>query len=324
MDPVLGLEDVGRDAEENSGGIDAVRLYLSQIGKLGMLNGLEEEIELAKIIAKGRQAKRNQKRLKNTKKIEDNIQVQREGEQAREKMIVANLRLVVSIAKKYLHRAMGLSLEDLIQAGNMGLFKAVDRFNYRKGYKFSTYATWWIRQSMQRMLATQNGLVRLPVYIETEIAKYERISRVLAQELNEEPLFEEVVEVMGVNQKRFKRAYNISSGVSSLNVPMRNNPQNDDLINFVRAEESEFEGRIENSQLKEAVKSVVESIEDGKEKYVLIKRYGLDGEEPCALEALRVELGLTRERIRQIEKRALVKIRDSKRLDVFKADICCN
>lgn len=270
---------------------DPVRMYLKEIGNVPLLTG-EEEIELAKRVEQG-------------------------DEEAKKKLTEANLRLVVSIAKKYVGR--GMPFLDLIQEGNMGLMKAVDKFDYTKGYKFSTYATWWIRQAITRGIADTGRTIRVPVHMVETINKTLRMTRTLLQELGREPTPEEVADRLGVPVSRVREVLKISRDPVSLDTPIG---EEDDshLGDFIEddtalspADSAAF------SMLKAELETALESLTD-RERQVVTLRFGLKDGRARTLEEVGKEFNVTRERIRQIEAKALRKLRHpsrSKRLKDF-------
>ena len=267
---------------------DPVRMYLKEIGKIPLLTS-EEEVELAKM-------------------IEEN------SEEARRRLAEANLRLVVSIAKKYVGR--GMLFLDLIQEGNLGLIKAVEKFDYRKGYKFSTYATWWIRQAITRAIADQARTIRIPVHMVETINKLIRISRQLVQELGREPLPEEIAEEMNISEERVREILKIAQEPVSLETPIG---EEDDshLGDFIEDQEAQAPADAAAFEmLKEQLEDVLDTLSAREEK-VLRLRFGLDDGRSRTLEEVGQYFGVTRERIRQIEAKALRKLRHpmrSKRL----------
>ncbi len=267
---------------------DPVRMYLKEIGKIPLLTS-EEEVELARAI-------------------------EQNSDDARRRLAEANLRLVVSIAKKYVGR--GMLFLDLIQEGNLGLIKAVEKFDYRKGYKFSTYATWWIRQAITRAIADQARTIRIPVHMVETINKLIRISRQLVQDLGREPLPEEIAEEMSISEDRVREILKIAQEPVSLETPIG---EEDDshLGDFIEDQEAQAPADAAAFELlKEQLEDVLETLSTREEK-VLRLRFGLDDGRSRTLEEVGQHFGVTRERIRQIEAKALRKLRHpmrSKRL----------
>ncbi len=270
---------------------DPVKMYLKDIGKVPLLKP-EEETEFAKKMMEG-------------------------DETAKRILSEANLRLVVSIAKRYMGR--GMQFLDLIQEGNLGLMKAVEKFDYQKGFKFSTYATWWIRQAITRAIADQARTIRIPVHMVETINKLVRISRRLLQELGREPTPEEIAKEMGVSEERVREIQKIAQDPISLETPIG---EEDDshLSDFIEDEKSTAPtDAVSHTMLKEQLLGVLDSLTPREEK-VLRLRYGLDDGRTRTLEEVGREFNVTRERIRQIEAKALRKLRHpsrSKRLKDF-------
>ncbi|MGG6431199.1 RNA polymerase sigma factor RpoD [Anoxybacillus sp. D401a] len=270
---------------------DPVRMYLKEIGRVPLLSA-EEEIELAKRIEQG-------------------------DEEAKRRLAEANLRLVVSIAKRYVGR--GMLFLDLIQEGNMGLIKAVEKFDYRKGYKFSTYATWWIRQAITRAIADQARTIRIPVHMVETINKLIRVQRQLLQDLGREPSPEEIAEEMDLTPEKVREILKIAQEPVSLETPIG---EEDDshLGDFI--EDQDATSPAEHAAyelLKEQLEDVLDTLTD-REENVLRLRFGLDDGRTRTLEEVGKVFGVTRERIRQIEAKALRKLRHpsrSKRLKDF-------
>ena len=263
---------------------DPVRMYLKEIGNIPLLTA-EEEVFLAQRIEKG-------------------------DEQARKQLIEANLRLVVSIAKRYVGR--GMLFLDLIQEGNLGLIKAVEKFDYRKGYKFSTYATWWIRQAITRAIADQARTIRIPVHMVETINKLVRVSRQLLQELGREPSPEEIAEEMKIPVERVREILKISQEPVSLETPI-GEEEDSHLGDFIQddnvpvpADAAAF------TLLKEQLEEVLSTLTE-REKKVLTLRFGLEDGRARTLEEVGKEFNVTRERIRQIEAKALRKLRHPSR-----------
>ena len=266
---------------------DPVRMYLKEIGKVPLLSA-EEEIELAKLMEKGGP----------------------EGERAKKKLAEANLRLVVSIAKRYVGR--GMLFLDLIQEGNLGLIKAVEKFDYRKGYKFSTYATWWIRQAITRAIADQARTIRIPVHMVETINKLVRVQRQLLQELGREPSPEEISKEMNMPVERVREILKISQEPVSLETPI-GEEEDSHLGDFIQDENVPVPADAAAfTLLKEQLVEVLDTLTDREQK-VLRLRFGLDDGRARTLEEVGKEFNVTRERIRQIEAKALRKLRHPSR-----------
>lgn len=263
---------------------DPVRMYLKEIGRVPLLSA-EEEIELAKRIEQG-------------------------DEEAKRRLVEANLRLVVSIAKRYVGR--GMLFLDLIQEGNLGLMKAVEKFDFRKGFKFSTYATWWIRQAITRAIADQARTIRIPVHMVETINKLSRVQRSLLQSLGREPSPAEVAEQMDISVERVMEIIKVAQEPVSLETPIG---EEDDshLGDFITDEDAESpEESASFVLLREHLDGILQTLTEREEK-VLRLRFGLDDGKPRTLEEVGQEFGVTRERIRQIEAKALRKLRHPSR-----------
>lgn len=264
---------------------DSIQMYLREIGKVPLLKGVEE-IDLAKRIGFG-------------------------DESARKKLTEANLRLVVSIAKKYMGRNLGLL--DLIQEGNLGLFRAVEKFDWRKGYKFSTYATWWIRQAITRALADQSRTIRIPVHMVETLNKYAQAERSLVQDLGREPLPEEIAAEMGIEVEKVYHLKKISQETVSIDAPVGDDgddPEGSYLADFIEDEEHSKPNETAGRQiLKEYVQGILRDL-DPREQKILKMRFGLEDGVTHTLEEVGEEFGVTRERIRQIEAKALERIKE--------------
>ncbi|MBI1866291.1 MAG: sigma-70 family RNA polymerase sigma factor [Candidatus Staskawiczbacteria bacterium] len=268
-----------------SGKIDPIQMYLKEIGKTSFLSAKEEK-ELAKRIEHG-------------------------DEEAKNKLALANLRLVVSIAKKYVGRSPNLTMLDLIQEGNLGLFKAVKKFDWRKGYKFSTYATWWIRQSITRALADQARTIRIPVHMIETISKYTKIRKSLLQELGREPLAEEIAAEMGLEVDKVHHIRKIAQKAISLETPVGEDKDKQDsvLAEFIKDDKT-IAPNTEASRklLKERLHEISSDLTP-RELKILGMRFGLEDGVMHTLEETGEEFGVTRERIRQIQAKALEKLR---------------
>lgn len=278
---------------EGVGTEDPVRMYLKEIGKIPLLSA-DEEIALCKRMEEGNEQER---------------------EDAKNKLAEANLRLVVSIAKRYMGR--GMALLDLIQEGNLGLIKAVEKFDYRKGFKFSTYATWWIRQAITRAIADQARTIRIPVHMVETINRTIRVSRQLLQEYGREPKPSEIAKEMGIPEERVREILKISQEPVSLETPVG---EEDDshLGDFIQdnnipvpAEEAAY------TLLREQLEEVMETLTEREQKVIRL-RYGLGDGRPRTLEEVGKEFNVTRERIRQIEAKALRKLRHPSRSRILK------
>lgn len=263
---------------------DSVRLYLREIGKIPLLSA-EEELELAKRVVDG-------------------------DKDAKDKMAEANMRLVVSIAKRYVGR--GLDLLDLIQEGNTGLLRAVEKFDPDKGFKFSTYATWWIRQAITRAIADQARTIRIPVHMVETINKLLRTQRRLTQELNREPSNEEIAAAMEIEVDKVEHIMKIKQDISSLDASIRDDEEESVLADFIEDEDTiSPEESATNQLLKEQVKGMLGALTEREQK-ILKLRFGLEDGKQHTLEEVGQEFSVTRERIRQIEAKALAKLRKHK------------
>lgn len=263
---------------------DSVRLYLREIGKIPLLSA-EEELELAQRVVAG-------------------------DKEAKDKMAEANMRLVVSIAKRYVGR--GLDLLDLIQEGNTGLLRAVEKFDPDKGFKFSTYATWWIRQAITRAIADQARTIRIPVHMVETINKLLRTQRRLTQELNREPTNEEIAAAMEIEVDKVEHIMKIKQDISSLDASIRDDEEESVLADFIEDEDTiSPEESATNQLLKEQVKGMLGALTEREQK-ILKLRFGLEDGKQHTLEEVGQEFSVTRERIRQIEAKALAKLRKHK------------
>lgn len=280
---------------------DPVRMYLKEIGRVPLLSA-DEEIVLAKQIEAGAQEDATYKDIQLSKK-------------AKKKLVDANLRLVVSIAKRYVGR--GMLFLDLIQEGNLGLIKAVDKFDYTKGYKFSTYATWWICQAITRAIADQARTIRIPVHMVETINKLIRISRQLLQDKGREPLPEEIAEGMGITVERVREIQKIAQEPVSLETPI-GEEEDSHLGDFIEDQDAIApDDAASYILLQEQIEDVFTCLTD-REQQVLILRFGLKDGKPRTLEEVGQHFNVTRERIRQIEGKALTKLRNRGKRDKIK------
>jgi RNA polymerase primary sigma factor len=283
---------------------DPVRMYLREIGRVHLLKGAEE-VELAQAMRYG-----DAEQLKRQLAVPFDPHVIDHGMEARRKLTEANLRLVVSVAKKYIGR--GMNLLDLIQEGNIGLIRAVEKFDHTKGYKFSTYATWWIRQAITRAIADQARTIRIPVHMVETINKLVRISRRLLQEYGREPTSEEIGLEMEMPPDRVREIIKLSQTPVSLNTPI-GEEEDSNLGDFIPDESGEAPQEAASSQmLRESVEEVLAGLSE-RERKVLRLRFGLDDGRGRTLEEVGKEFNVTRERIRQIEAKALRKLRHPSR-----------
>lgn len=295
---------------------DPVRMYLKDIGKIPLLS-IDEETELAKLVVDGREAKARLEKIEeddqNTVSVEEYealLDISMNADTAKDKLVNANLRLVVSIAKRYLGR--GLQFLDLIQEGNMGLIKAVDKFDHQKGFKFSTYATWWIRQAITRAVADQARTIRIPVHMVETINKLVRIQRQLVQELSREPSPQEVAERMDISVEKVQQIQKIAQEPISLESPV-GEEEDSNLGDFISDPHAldpyEYTAKM---KLREELDEVLGTLTDREER-VLRLRFGLVDGRQRTLEEVGREFNVTRERIRQIEAKALRKLKHPSR-----------
>lgn len=262
---------------------DSVQMYLREIGRIPLINA-DEEKELARRIEKG-------------------------DEEARKKLTQANLRLVVSIAKRYLGRSPHLTLLDLIQEGNLGLFKAVEKFDYRRGYKFSTYATWWIRQAITRALADQARTIRIPVHMVETISKYQQVKRRLLQDLGREALAEEIASEMNLEVEKVRHLEKIAQDTVSLEAPVGDDEEDSILGEFIVDEKTISPSQTAARRLlRDQLNAIIKELTPREQK-ILSMRFGLEDGITHTLEEVGREFGVTRERIRQIEAKSLERIK---------------
>jgi RNA polymerase primary sigma factor len=282
-DPSVEVIAKKNSFKRSDSGYDSIQMYLREIGQYPLLNAHEERV-LAKRIVDG-------------------------DDEARNLLARANLRLVVSIAKKYVGRSPDLTLLDLIQEGNLGLFKAVDKFDFTKGFKFSTYATWWIRQAITRALADQSRTIRIPVHMVETMAKYKQVSRRLAQDLGRDPMPEEIATEMQVEVEKVYQIEKISQDTISLELPVGDDDDRSRLSDFISDDKvTSPDQEVAHSILTDQIMEILDTLSE-KERKILEMRHGLLDGTYHTLEEVGKEFGVTRERIRQIEAKALEKIR---------------
>jgi RNA polymerase primary sigma factor len=309
IDRVLSMESVSVD--------DPVRIYLREIGRTALLKSPDESA-LAEKMTLGRKAREDMESLEGNRQYglvtEQEYQAERkrcelisaEGNRAKQQLVQANLRLVVSIARRYIGR--GLSLLDLIQEGNIGLMKAADKFDHHKGFKFSTYATWWIRQAITRAISDQSRTIRLPVHVTEMVTRLRRAAHELQQKLLREPTEEELGQALNMDAIRVRKILDMARHPASLDAPMEEG-EDSFLGDFIEDERTGGpEEEASRQMLKEQVDDILRKLTD-RERQILQMRYGLTDDRPRTLEEVAKEFGITRERIRQIETRILRKLR---------------
>jgi RNA polymerase primary sigma factor len=298
---------------QTGGSSDPVRMYLKEIGRVPLLTGREEVI-LAQQIERGTAAAERLADLAASGDLDslgfderrELTRLVRKGEDAKAELTQANLRLVVSIAKRYVGR--GMQILDLIQEGNLGLMRAVEKFDWTKGFKFSTYATWWIRQAITRAIADQARTIRIPVHMVESINKVHRIQRQMVQELEREPTVEELAEKVDMTPARVREIMRISQDPLSLDSPV-GEEDDSNLADFIEDQHAEAPAEMAaKMMLNSAVEEALEELND-REQAVVRMRFGLDDGQPRTLEEVGREFGVTRERIRQIESKTLAKLR---------------
>ena len=296
---------------------DTISLYLKEVSRIPLLTA-EDEIELARMMRRGERAQRKLARASadstnhtlseaEVRKLQQQVEA---GEEARKKLTRANSRLVISMAKKYI--GQGVPFLDLIQEGNMGLMKAVEKFDHQRGHKFSTYATWWIRQSITRAIADQGRTIRVPVHMNDRIRRLYRVSRRLEQELGREPTVEELAEEMGLSPEKVERIIEISQRPLSLEKPV-GEEKDSELGEFIEAQDvPDPDDEATRELLREDIEELLTSLTP-REARVLALRYGLMDGHSYTLKEVGEKFGLTRERIRQIENEALQRLRHPQR-----------
>jgi RNA polymerase primary sigma factor len=305
LEPYYGIESISSD--------DTIGLYLKEMSRVPLLSS-EEELDLAKRIELGRFARQNLERLNGRtsalrrQELEQQIA---DGELAREHLIKANTRLVVSIAKRYIGR--GVPFLDLIQEGNLGLMKAVEKYEYRRGFRFSTYATWWIRQTITRSIADQGRTIRVPVHMVDRIRQLYRLTHEMEQKLGRAPNNDELAEAMGVTPGKIDWMMRVSWLPLSLESPINDDEEDSELGMFV--EDQLTPSPIQSAytkMLREKIEAVLETLPP-REARILRLRFGLENGHTYTLEEVGQKFGLTRERIRQIESKALRRLRHPRR-----------
>ncbi len=295
---------------------DALPLYLQEIGRVALLTG-PQEVELAQAIEAGKLAQQElQQGHLAPERVEQLAEEVAKGDLARRRLIEANLRLVVSVARRYMNR--GLPLSDLIQEGNIGLLRAVEKFDYTRGFKFSTYATWWIRQAVTRAISDHARTIRIPVHMVETINRLSRTMSQLQQQYGREPTVQEISVAMELSAERVREIASILPQPISLDTPVGDDQDTllGDFVEDPNAQTLEEAGA--RAVLREQVAEVLESLSP-RERRVLDLRYGLDNGRQHTLDEIGLELGVTRERIRQIEAKALRKLRHPSRSKKLKA-----
>ena len=307
---------------------DSIRVYLQEIGRIRLLRA-EEEIELARKIAELLEFERVREDLAENREEEPSdrewaeavgIEYPKfrrrlfEGRRAKDKMVQSNLRLVVSIAKKYMNR--GLSFQDLIQEGSLGLIRAAEKFDHAKGYKFSTYATWWIRQAITRAIADQSRTIRLPVHLYETISRIKKTTKILSQEMGRKPTEEEIATRMEMTIEKLRFIAKSAQLPISLETPI-GKEEDSRLGDFIEADGETPEDQVSKSLLREDLENVLDTLSP-RERDVLRLRYGLDDGRMKTLEEIGQIFNVTRERIRQIEAKALRKLRHPNRNSILK------
>jgi RNA polymerase nonessential primary-like sigma factor len=314
-DPPVLLGEADLDAQ--SPAADLVRVYLNGIGKTALLSAADE-VELAKRIEAGVFAQHmleDAEKLTPKRRSEMSALV-RDGHVAKNHLLEANLRLVVSLAKRYTGR--GMPLLDLIQEGNLGLIRAVEKFDYSKGFKFSTYATWWIRQAITRGMADQGRTIRLPVHLVEQVNKLARIKRDLHQHLGREATHEELAAESGIPADKISNLLDHARDPVSLDMPV-GTEEDAPLGDFIEdSEATDAESAVISGLLQDDLRRVLSTLDD-REQHVIRLRYGLDDGQPRTLDQIGKHFGLSRERVRQIEREVMSKLRQGERADRLRA-----
>jgi RNA polymerase nonessential primary-like sigma factor len=311
------VELTAEDLDAQSPAADLVRVYLNGIGKTALLTA-EQEVDLAKRIEAGVFAKHvlDTAADLDPQYARDLRAVVRDGQRARNHLLEANLRLVVSLAKRYTGR--GMPLLDLIQEGNLGLIRAVEKFDYAKGFKFSTYATWWIRQAITRGMADQARTIRLPVHLVEQVNKLARIKRDLHQRLGRDATHEELAAESGIAEEKIADLLDHARDPVSLDMPV-GSEEEAPLGDFIQdGEATDAETTVISHLLHDDLRRVLGTLED-REQHVIRLRYGLDDGQPRTLDQIGRRFGLSRERVRQIEREVMAKLRIGERADRLRA-----
>jgi len=305
------------DLDEVAASADLVRVYLNEIGKVPLLTAADE-VELAKRIEAGLYAEHllSQANSFGAARKRELRAVMIDGERAKDHLLRANLRLVVSLAKRY--TGHGMPFLDLIQEGNLGLIRAVEKFDYTKGFKFSTYATWWIRQAISRAMADQSRTIRLPVHLVEQVNKLQRIRRELSQELGREANHAELAHELDITEERIRELIDLSRDLVSLDQTVGTD-DDASLGDFIADERASFaaESAVESGLMRSHLQSVLDTL-DAREAAVVRMRYGLDGGQPKTLDEIGRTFKLSRERIRQIERETMAKLRHPSRSQVLR------
>ncbi len=305
----IGLEDEPSEAEEDIYRAiaidDPIGIYLKEIGQVSLLDA-EQEVELAKRMEAGKKARQKLKRVRKPEKVHSLQMIVEDGERAREHLVRANSRLVISVAKKYIGR--GVPFLDLIQEGNIGLIRAANKFDYKRGHKFSTYATWWIRQAVTRAIADQSRTIRVPVHMGDQINKLLQVSHKLTQRLGRDPTAEEMAEELDIPVDKVEHMLDVARRPLSLEMPT-DDEQDSTLGDFVEDKESPAPpDEVSTTMLKDLLMEILDDLPP-REVKILQMRYGLLDGETYTLQEVGKKMGVTRERVRQIEAQALSRLR---------------
>jgi RNA polymerase nonessential primary-like sigma factor len=315
----LGVRSRSKRREPDTSGLvstDLVRVYLNTIGKTALLTA-EQEVELSKRIEAGLYAERllAEKQGLSSAYRRDYKALAIDGKAAKRHLLEANLRLVVSVAKRY--TGHGMTFLDLIQEGNVGLIRAVEKFDYTKGFKFSTYATWWIRQAITRAMADSGRTIRLPVHLAEQVNKVVRTRRRMHQELEREPTPEELGLELDIPEERIVELLEYSRDLVSLDQTVGTDEESR-LGDFIEdADAAVAEDAVAFQMMKGDVRKVLATLDD-RERDVVMLRFGLEGNQPRTLEQIGKQFGLSRERVRQIERETMAKLRDPQRADALR------